>query len=201
MSKLTTSSADISANPQSSYELLASINVNEHIEKKNNLSYLSWAWAVDQLLRRDPSASWSYLHDESQGFRPYISIGDTAMVFCTVNAFGISRTAQLPVMDYKNKPISQPDSFAVNTAMMRALAKAIALHGLGMYIYAGEDVPQEDTSNLADKSEVATVTKLASEVGVPIEKILNALNIDSINQLQKQQIPSVISRLQAKATA
>ena len=121
---------------KSKYELLASINVNEHIEKKNGLSYLSWAWAVDQLLRNDPNASWEY--------KEPVKWGDTVMVFCTVTAFGKAMTAQLPVMDYNNKSIPNPDSFAVNTAMQRCLAKAIALHGLGLYIYAGEDLPADD---------------------------------------------------------
>ena len=65
------------------------------------------------------------------------------MVFCTVVANDIARTAQLPVMDYRNKPIAEPDSFAVNTAMQRCLAKAIALHGIGLYIYNGEDLPPD----------------------------------------------------------
>lgn len=112
---------------------LAAINVNAHVEKKNGLSYLSWAWAVDQLLRLDPDAEWHYPAP--------ISYGDTLMVLCTVKAFGRHRTAQLPVMDHRNKPIPNPDAFAVNTAMQRCLVKAIALHGLGLYIYAGEDVP------------------------------------------------------------
>lgn len=121
-----------------SYAELRKVNVSEFVEKKNNLSYLSWAWAVDQLLQRDPSASWEYRwHDN----RPFVSIGETAMVFCTVKAFGTERTAFLPVMDYKNRPIPNPNSFEVNTAMQRALAKAISLHGLGLYIYAGEDLP------------------------------------------------------------
>lgn len=64
------------------------------------------------------------------------------MVFCTVTANGISRTAQLPVMDHKNKAIANPDAFQVNTAMQRCLAKAISLHGIGLYIYAGEDLPE-----------------------------------------------------------
>lgn len=123
---------------QATYAELRKVNVSEFVEKKNNLSYLSWAWAVDQLLQRDPAASWEYRwHDN----KPYISIGETAMVFCTVRAFGVERTAQLPVMDYKNRPIPNPNSFEVNTAMQRALAKAISLHGLGLYIYAGEDLP------------------------------------------------------------
>ena len=112
---------------------LAGINVNEHVEKKGNLSYLSWAWALDQLMRLDANASWSY-------GEPHM-YGETMMVFCTVIAFDKPRTMQLPVMDYKNKAILNPDAFAVNTAMQRCLVKAIALHGLGLYIYAGEDLP------------------------------------------------------------
>lgn len=118
------------------YAEIRKINVNDHIEKKNGLSYLSWAWAVDQLLMLDPTATWEY--GEPKQF------GETVMVFCTVTAFGKSMTAQLPVMDYRNKAIPNPDAFAVNTAMQRCLAKAIALHGLGLYIYAGEDLPDED---------------------------------------------------------
>jgi hypothetical protein len=119
------------------YVKLAAINVNEHVEKKGQLSYLSWVWAVDQLLRNDPTANWTFANPVAFG-------GDTLMVACTVTAFGMSRTAQLPVMDHRNKAISNPDAFAVNTAMQRCLVKAIALHGLGLYIYAGEDLPPED---------------------------------------------------------
>lgn len=125
---------------------IAKINVNEHTEKKGNLTYLSWAWAVDQLQRLDPDASWSYAEPKVYA--------DTMMVFCTVKAFGRERTAQLPVMDYKNKAIMNPDAMQVNTAMQRCLAKAIALHGLGLYIYAGEDLPEgsEETKTGAKKA-------------------------------------------------
>jgi len=118
------------------YSELRKVNVNEHIEKKNGLSYLSWAWAVDQLLQLDNAATWSY--GEPTKF------GESLMVFCTVEAFGKKMTAQLPVMDYRNKAIPNPDAMSVNTAMQRCLAKAIALHGIGLYIYSGEDVPEED---------------------------------------------------------
>ena len=120
------------------FERLAALNVNDHIEKKNGLSYLSWAWAWDQLLRQDATASYVYLE-------PKVFGGDTLMVYCTVTAFGISRTSHLPVMDHRNKPIPAPDAFAVNTSMQRCLVKAIALHGLGLYIYAGEDLPLAET--------------------------------------------------------
>lgn len=115
---------------------LRKINVNDHIEKKNGLSYLSWAWAVDTLLQNDPAATWSY--DEPKAF------GKTLMVFCTVEAFGKKMTAQLPVLDYRNQAIQEPNAMQVNTAMQRCLAKAIALHGIGLYIYAGEDIPVEE---------------------------------------------------------
>ena len=118
---------------ETNFTKLAAFNVNEHTEKKGNLTYLSWAWAVDQLLRVDPAATWEYT--EPQAF------GQTLMVFCTVTAFGKPMKMQLPVMDHRNKAIPNPDAFQVNTAMQRCLVKAIALHGLGLYIYAGEDLP------------------------------------------------------------
>lgn len=134
------------------YAEIRKINVNDHIEKKNGLSYLSWAWAVDQLLMLDPKATWEY--NEPKEF------GDTVMVFCTVTAFGKSMTAQLPVMDYRNKAIPNPDAFAVNTAMQRCLAKAIALHGLGLYIYAGEDLPDDDKVHAPTQSITPTAGAL-----------------------------------------
>jgi hypothetical protein len=118
------------------YKELRQIDVSKYTEKKNGLTYLSWAWAVDQLLLADPKAHWFYPEFQRWG-------NGTVMVFCTVVANDIARTAQLPVMDYRNKPIAEPDSFAVNTAMQRCLAKAIALHGIGLYIYNGEDLPPD----------------------------------------------------------
>ena len=133
------------------FAMLAAINVGAHIEKKNGLSYLSWAWAVDQLLRADPTANWTYNEPARWG--------DTVMVSCTVTAFGIPRTMQLPVMDHRNKAIANPDAFAVNTAMQRCLVKAIALHGLGLYIYAGEDLPATERADL-DAAQEATLQTL-----------------------------------------
>lgn len=125
-----------------SYLELRKINVNEHTEKKGKFTYLSWAWAVDQLLQKDPLATWDY--------QSPMAFGDTLMVFCSVTAFGKTMTAQLPVLNAQNKAIANPDAFAVNTAMQRCLAKAIALHGIGLYIYAGEDIPDEPTPDLTE---------------------------------------------------
>jgi hypothetical protein len=122
----------------SKFSELRKIDVSGIVEKKMGLSYLSWAWAVDTLLLNDPAATWEY--------KEPIRWNDTVMVFCTVKAFGVERTAQLPVMDHRNKAVPNPDAFQVNTAMQRCLAKAIALHGIGLYIYAGEDVPKDQES-------------------------------------------------------
>jgi hypothetical protein len=125
------------------YSELRKVNVNDHVERKNGLSYISWSWAVDQLLQLDSEATWSYGEP--------VRFGETLMVFCTVNAFGKARTAQLPVMNFRNQAIPNPDAMAVNTAMQRCLAKAIALHGIGLYIYAGEDLPEgEDAAKKPD---------------------------------------------------
>lgn len=123
----------------SKFAELRKIDVSDIVEKKMGLSYLSWAWAVDTLLLHDPAASWEYKEPAKWG--------ETYMVFCTVKAFGVERTAQLPVMDHRNKAVPNPDAFQVNTAMQRCLAKAIALHGIGLYIYAGEDVPKDKESD------------------------------------------------------
>jgi hypothetical protein len=128
-----------------SYLELRKVNVNEHTEKKGKFTYLSWAWAVDQLLQADPMATWDY--------QAPMQFGDTLMVFCSVTAFGKTMTAQLPVLNAQNKAIANPDAFAVNTAMQRCLAKAIALHGIGLYIYAGEDIPDEPTPDLGELAQ------------------------------------------------
>jgi Protein of unknown function (DUF1071) len=138
------------------YKELRQIDVSKYTEKKNGLTYLSWAWAVDQLLLADPKAHWFYPEFQRWG-------NGSVMVFCTVVANDIARTAQLPVMDYRNKPIAEPDSFAVNTAMQRCLAKAIALHGIGLYIYNGEDVPPD----LGEDVTANVETKQAPKVAAP----------------------------------
>jgi hypothetical protein len=163
---------------------LASIDVGKYIERKGNLAYLPWAWAVDRLLRADPGASWQY---QAPG-----RFGDTLMVYCTVTAFGTARTMQLPVMDNRNKAVANPDSFAVNTAMQRALVKAIALHGLGLYIYAGEDVPDvvARTEDQEPSAEEATALETLREAALngsdPLRKAWEAAGKDMRVALQRE---------------
>ena len=165
---------------------LRKINVNDHIEKKNGLSYLSWAWAVDTLLSHDPAATWTY--DEPKAF------GKTLMVFCTVEAFGKKMTAQLPVLDYRNQAIPEPNAMQVNTAMQRCLAKAIALHGIGLYIYSGEDIPESAQKETVtpEAIEAAKETLLEANAKGELKKAFFTLPIavqaevrDFANELKK----------------
>jgi len=120
------------------------INVNEHTEKKGKFTYLSWTWAVDTLLQNDPSATWT--------FGDPVYFNESIMVFCTVTAMGKSMTCQMPVLNNMNKAIPNPNAMDVNTAMMRCLVKTISLFGIGLYIYAGEDLPEEEPVDLTEES-------------------------------------------------
>lgn len=144
-----------------SIEALLKKDVNSHTEKKNNLTYLSWAWAWAEALKADPKAT--FVVNMFDG-KCYMDINGTGMVWVTVTMFDKPMTCQLPVMDYRNKPIPNPDAFAVNTAIMRCMTKALSLHGLGLYIYAGEDLPEEG------KSVVITPTQGATD-NIPPEEL------------------------------
>ena len=133
------------------YNELRKINVNEHIERKGNLNYLSWSWAVDVLLQNDPTATWEFPEPKVWN--------DTVMVFCNVTAFGKTMKMQLPVMDNRNNAIKNPDTRKISDATMRCLAKCIACFGIGLYIYAGSDLPEEEPVDLTDLS-IAWVDKI-----------------------------------------
>ena len=120
---------------------LIQLNVNDHVEKKQGLSYLSWAWAWQEALRIDPAATFNVHTFDG---KPYMDVNGTGMVWVSVNLGSRARSCFLPVMDYKNKAITNPDSFQVNTAIMRCLTKCLAMFGLGLYIYAGEDLPPSE---------------------------------------------------------
>jgi hypothetical protein len=153
-------------------ELLAT-NVNNHTEKKNNLTYLSWAWAWAEALKADANATYKV---EMFGDKCFMDINGTAMVFVTVTMFAKPMTCQLPVMDYRNKAIPTPDAFAINTAIMRCMTKALSLHGLGLYIYAGEDIPEGEA--VIKPTDGAIVSKdrknIIADVAIAIADRINA---------------------------
>lgn len=125
------------------FEELYGIDVNEKTEKKGNLTYLSWAWAWAEVKKKHPDANYT-IYENKDGWN-YHTDGKTAWVKTGVTVAGIEHIEYLPVMDFKNKsiPLSAVTSFDVNKTIQRALTKACARHGLGLYIYAGEDLPEE----------------------------------------------------------
>lgn len=141
--------------PQNYFEVLSSINVNGKVKQKNGLSYLSWAWAWSEIKRNYPDTTYT-VYENAQGWN-YHTDGRTCWVKVGVTVNGIEHVEQLPVMDFKNKaiPIGNVTSFEVNKAVQRCLTKAIARHGLGLYIYAGEDLP-EPTDGQTEVKEAAT---------------------------------------------
>lgn len=144
---------------------LNGINVNEHVEQKNRLSYLSWAWAWGELKKRYPDSVYKIYENENGCF--YHTDGRTCWVKTGVTVNGIEHIEYLPVMDYKNKSIPLEDitSFDVNKAIQRSLTKAVARHGLGLYIYAGEDLPEEEAHE--KKNEVTAAKQKQIDDIVP----------------------------------
>lgn len=134
---------------RSVFDTLNAINVNEHTEKKGNLTYLSWAWAWQEVKKACPDATYT-IYENQQGWN-YFTDGRTCWVKTGVTINGIEHIEYLPVMDNRNNslPLERVTSFSVNTAIQRSLTKACARHGLGLYIYAGEDLPQEEAKTQA----------------------------------------------------
>ena len=146
------------------FQTLNSINVNGKTETKNGLTYLSWAWAWGELKKLFPDATYTIYENKDGLF--YHTDGYTAWVKTGVTVNGIEHIEYLPVMDFKNKsiPADKITSFDVNKAIQRSLTKAVARHGLGLYIYAGEDLPEEEKKAVdPDKDDI-----ICEDCGRPI---------------------------------
>lgn len=132
---------------QSTFEVLNNINVNGKTEKKGNLTYLSWAWAWGEVKKAFPNATYTIYERETQyGPVNYFTDGRTCWVKTGLTINGLEHIECLPVMDFSNKsiPLERITSTDVNKAIQRSLTKAAARHGLGLYIYAGEDLPEKE---------------------------------------------------------
>jgi hypothetical protein len=156
------------------FETLNSINVNGNVEKKNGLTYLSWAWAWAEVMKKYPNATYKvYTRDMiidglgNVSEVNYFTDGKTAWCKCGVEIEGKEIIEMLPIMDYKNKaiPLEQVEAMAVNKTIQRCLTKAIARHGLGLYIYAGEDLPEseQEVENAKRKEYIDFIKEHTSE--------------------------------------
>lgn len=139
---------------------LLKINVNDHTEKKGGLTYLSWAWAWAEVLKHDPKATWAPASWNAPGAAVELCawFGETAMVGAEVTIDGVVRSCHLPVMDNRNQALKSPDARKISDAIMRCMTKAIAMHGLGLYIYAGEDLPEGAPEPTAERALEETLT-------------------------------------------
>tara|TARA_R110000787_G_scaffold142738_2_gene256417 strand:+ start:398 stop:925 length:528 start_codon:yes stop_codon:yes gene_type:complete len=126
------------------FKELSKINVNEKTEKKGKFTYLSWSFAWAELKKVSPTATAKVYHDKNTNM-PYFASKAGVMVKVGVTVDGLEHVNYLPVMDFRNAsiPADKVNMMDVNKTIQRCTVKAIALHGLGLYIYAGEDLPEE----------------------------------------------------------
>lgn len=183
------------------FKLLNNVNVNENTEQKNGLTYLSWAWAWAEVKKLFPDANYTIYENEVNGFKiNYFTDGRTCWVKTGVIINGIEHIEELPVMDYKNKSISYEaiTSTDVNKAIQRSLTKACARHGLGLYIYAGEDLPEEEKkeqeqTKVLEKQKLKTeLLAKASEVGVNLEELAKYFTT-TVEKLSADQLQFAIN--------
>ena len=193
---------------------LYGINVNDKVEKKNGLSYVSWSFAWAEVKKKFPDANYKIYEDQNGCI--YWTDGRTCWVKTGVTVNGIEHIEYLPVMDFKNKsiPLEQITSFEVNKAIQRSLTKACARHGLGLYIYAGEDLPEEDEEEKArlaeealkpiDNIQIMTISGMIEQSGASGTDILAYVNktfgkdYKAIKELNKKEYVEVVKILEKK---
>lgn len=187
------------------FQTLSAIDVSGKTEKKSNLTYLSWAWAWGELKNKYPDASYKIYENEiddllihgEQAFPikrnvNYFTDGRTAWVKVGVTVDGQEHIEMLPVMDHRNKSIALNalDSFAVNKTIQRALTKAIARHGLGLYIYAGEDLP-EAVKEEKQNEQVLTALQNALNVYQKSNGVNLTQTFEDLSELTKGAVKDV----------
>ena len=192
------------------FESLNNINVNGKTEQKNGLTYLSWAWAWGEVKKMFPDSTYTIYENANGCF--YHTDGNTCWVKTGVTVNGIEHIEYLPVMDYRNRsiPVGNVTSFDVNKAIQRSLTKAVARHGLGLYIYAGEDLPEaEQEQPQAPKTSLNKASDLKASpkqidilketyTGNNLAKLLEANNITKIEDLPMAKASELISKLNQK---
>lgn len=178
---------------KSVFENLSKVNVNDKVELKNKMKYLSWAYAWGEAKKRYPNMT-SKVYETTSGIN-YFTDGRTCWVKVGVTIEGIEHIEYYPVTDYRNIsiPLTKLTSFDVNMAIQRGLTKAIARHGLGLYIYAREDVPEEirETVNRLE----AEIEKYGSQSERLRKSILDKYKVRNLNGLSENQINETIDKL------
>ena len=183
------------------WKTLSKIDCRAKSEEKQGMTYLSWSWAWGILMEHYPSAEWVEL--------PEVVYPDgTVAVGCMIRIGECNRTMRLPVMDHRNKPIANPDAWMRNKADMRCMVKALALFGLGHYIYAGEDLPTPAASEQAapvtppalTEQQVATLQGLLDKCPEGTsERFLAAYNAPTVSAIDSRRYDAACKALRERA--
>lgn len=188
----------IKSQEEDPFRVLNRININGHTENKNGLTYLSWAWAWQMLMELYPD-SYTEIHRPENGL-PYWTDGKTCWVDVAVTIVWDdkqrTRSEVFPIMDYKNNsiPLEKLTSFNVNTALQRAWTKCIARHGLGFYIYAGEDLPKEE----ADAKRAEAEAPCSEEQLTKVLELYNEAEMAKMLKRLKKSNPAELTKEQAQ---
>lgn len=176
------------------FSVLNAVDCSDKVEGKNGLTYLSWAWAWAELKKRYPDSTYT-VYENADGWN-YHTDGKTAWVKTGVTVCGIEHVEMLPVMDRRNKsiPLASITSFDVNKAIQRSLTKAVARHGLGLYIYAGEDLP-EDAGEPVTKDQAAELERLVKEARVKPESVWKAYGARKVSEMRTADYKAAKARL------
>ena len=174
------------------FEVLRKHNVSKHMEQKGQFNYLSWAYAVEELRKLKPDATWRVIKDEN-GY-PYTSTPAGHFVEVEVTVDDISLSQIHPVLDHRNQTIEQPNAFQINTSIQRCLAKAIALHGLGLYIFRGEDLPEADSLNGKQLKEIDSLLRQIEDDAFT-ELVNKRIDANGINQ---GNFSTAVAKLESK---
>ena len=191
------------------FSKLNSINVNDKTEKKNGLTYLSWAWAWGEVKKLYPDATYTiYENTLPSGYVVnYFTDGKTSYVKTGVTINNLEHIEELPVMDYRNKSIllENMTSFDVNKTIQRSLTKALARHGLGLYIYAGEDLPEDEKDNeqekVIDKTKAQALDKSIENAGITaevVELILSGYGYTSTSEIKVKDYANLVNDFKSK---
>jgi hypothetical protein len=188
---------------------LNQINVSEHIERKGDFAYLSWPFAVAQLRVADPQACWEVRRFEGL---PYLKTETGYFVEVAVTVQGVTLSQIHPVLDSKNRPLAEPTAFDINTSIQRCLVKAIALHGLGLYIYSGEDLPSGEeqampqprvapinTGRVISPAQLRYLQRLIVEAKSSEEHIKDYFNLDRLEDLPMREFDRALQALRRAA--
>lgn len=177
------------------WQTLSAIDVSDHIEKKGNLSYLSWAWAYGIMMEHYPDIHYTFEEDKCNETG---TVEIRCSVLLTEKDQSMVRNMWLPVMDHRNKAISNPDKFAINSSKMRCLTKCFAMFGLGHYIYAGEDLPEAVAKATVSEDQIIAIKKLLDETKSDDARFLNWLKVGSLSEILASNYDRVVAALEAK---